>query len=629
MADMENSVNTSGVTNSSHGSSAWMENSDSLALQEEWSGVSKFDLDLEITDPLQGIFYHLMPSKDDTTIFFYNKPLYNNLLTVLSKQFQFPSAETQTFTVKMHVKDKKACFLHIDKRIKSIRASGPGHLYWKENHFKKLSENMYKSFVKETNSVLNSSNTTDIQDNESLSASQVSTQPNKSGINYTATEGAEEEPPVELVAEQLQITKQLDPTCLRDTPVLHHITILIDMIHKQQSILSHLTQQVNRLVEQTANESVYKTIDQISADDTVQPSEVFEDPFHLATQEDGENNNAVQEQYHEANAPTDVEGPSSPNLINTDGLPSPSVQLPDLQTRSYSEVARTSTPKTPQRPSPASRQIRPQQNPGPSSDPITSKQILLIGDSLISSVNPKGLKQNVFRNGISGGKISHILNHMKMFDLNQFSTVIIYVGGNDAANGSDPELFEEKYDQLIRHIKGVNSQCQIFLCNLCPRGDTSTSEVNDLIKSLTEEHQIVMIDVDKTFHDSRNNVIRRYYDSDSIHLSSSGVKRLLNAINNKITIVQDYNLCSFNRRQQKNTKPLLGLNRTRKQHSHSGGRNFWARRREENVDKEEITNFCFKCGESNHDTISCKHKQQLKCFQCGLLGHKSGRCLPN
>lgn len=164
---------------------------------------------------------------------------------------------------------------------------------------------------------------------------------------------------------------------------------------------------------------------------------------------------------------------------------------------------------------------------------------------------------------------------------------------------------------------------------MCPRGDTSTSEVNELIKSLSEEHQIVMIDVDKTFHDSRNNVIRRYYDSDSIHLSPSGVKRLLNAINNKITIVQDYDLCAFNRRQQRNTKPLLGLNRTRKQQSRSGRRNFRATRREENVDREEITNFCFKCGESNHDTISCKHKQQLKCFQCGLLGHKSGRCLPN
>ena len=210
-----------------------LEDSDSLALQDEWSGVSESDMEFEITDPFQGIFYHLMLSKDNTTIIFYNKPLYNKLLAVPCKQFKFPSEGTQTFTVKMHVHDKKACFLYTYKRMMTIRASGLGHLLWKENHFKKLSQNMYKSFVKETNSVYNSSNTTDSQGNQSLSASQASTQPNQSGTIYTATEGTEEEPPVVPVAEQ---PGQVHPTHLQDTPLLHHILTLIDMIHKQQSI---------------------------------------------------------------------------------------------------------------------------------------------------------------------------------------------------------------------------------------------------------------------------------------------------------------------------------------------------------------------------------------------------------
>ena len=100
-----------------------------------------------------------------------------------------------------------------------------------------------------------------------------------------------------------------------------------------------------------------------------------------------------------------------------------------------------------------------------------------IGDSLISAVNPKGLKQNVFKNGISGAAIDCILNKVKVFDLAQFSHIVFYVGGNDASNRSDIEYFEEVYERVISHIKQKNSSCKIFMCNSCPRGDTSTSEV--------------------------------------------------------------------------------------------------------------------------------------------------------
>ena len=72
--------------------------------------------------------------------------------------------------------------------------------------------------------MLNSSNTTDSQNNQSLSASQASTQPNQSGTIYTATKGTEEDPPVVSVAEQ---PGQVIPASLQETHVLDHITTLI------------------------------------------------------------------------------------------------------------------------------------------------------------------------------------------------------------------------------------------------------------------------------------------------------------------------------------------------------------------------------------------------------------------
>ena len=72
------------------------------------------------------------------------------------------------------------------------------------------------------------------------------------------------------------------------------------------------------------------------------------------------------------------------------------------------------------------------------------------------AVNPKGLSQKVFKNGISGAKIYEFCNKVKVFDLNQFSHVVIYVGGNDTSNSVDIEYFEEVYDQLIQYVNNTS-----------------------------------------------------------------------------------------------------------------------------------------------------------------------------
>ena len=70
------------------------------------------------------------------------------------------------------------------------------------------------------------------------------------------------------------------------------------------------------------------------------------------------------------------------------------------------------------------------------------------------------------------------------------------------------------YDQMMQYVKDTNNQCNIILCNSCPRGDTSTSEVNDIIKSHTQHYGISLIDQNKAFHDRDGNIITGYYDTD-------------------------------------------------------------------------------------------------------------------
>ena len=559
-AETENPTNSSGLTNSSSGSSLIL--SDSHELQDDFLGFVQGDSNVEISDPLDGIFYHLMPSQDSTNILFYNKPLYNNILTVLSKEFQFPAEEAKSFTIKTHV-NRKRCSLFIDKKMMSICASGPGHVFWKEHNFKKLTDYMYRRFVQETNAVLNKSTSVANEASLRLSQSQVSTQINQSGSTNLTAKETEVEPPAVPAIEQLG---HVDSTIQQDTPVIRQISALMDMIHSLQGQITTLTTQVNQLVEQAVNDTLYRTVDQTNSVYSSQS---------VGNNHSFENNSATSIENgpsQESNGTVNTAGPTSTNPINIEDLPSPGVQLPDLQPHLYSQVVRTSTPRnlnqqTPQRPHPVPRQRwgTNKTPPQPESIPQNEqKEILLIGDSLISAINSKGLVQNVFKNGIPGATIREVFNQIKVFDLKKFSHVVIYIGGNDASSGSDPELFEEIYDQVVQHIMLVNSECKIILCNVIPRGDTSAADMNEIIKQLSEQHGTTLIDLDRAFHDSHGKVIERYFVVDCIHLSSSGIKRLLGAINKEIKVVKDFDQCVFPNRHQRKTRASIQVNSRRK-----------------------------------------------------------------
>ena len=72
-----------------------------------------------------------------------------------------------------------------------------------------------------------------------------------------------------------------------------------------------------------------------------------------------------------------------------------------------------------------------------------SKNVLLVGDSNLSKVNPKGLKDNVHKHAVPGATIKSLTTDMKLFNMKMFDKVIVYVGGNDIANNMDIELIEE------------------------------------------------------------------------------------------------------------------------------------------------------------------------------------------
>ena len=123
-------------------------------------------------------------------------------------------------------------------------------------------------------------------------------------------------------------------------------------------------------------------------------------------------------------------------------------------------------------------------------------------------------------------------------------------GWNDASSCSDIKYFKEHYEQVIQYFKKENSDCHICLCSIRPRIETDTLEVNEVIYRLCQHPNIGMIDLNQAYYDKRGSVMETYFVRDPIHLSASGVKRLLGVIDKEITVVEKYDTCVVKTRQQ-------------------------------------------------------------------------------
>ena len=120
----------------------------------------------------------------------------------------------------------------------------------------------------------------------------------------------------------------------------------------------------------------------------------------------------------------------------------------------------------------------------------------------------------------------------------------MYIGGNDSSDNSYTEYFEEKYEQLLQHIKSITPSCKIHLCTSCPRGDTDVEETNDVIKRLCEGHELKCIDTNSGFYYKHSQLRTHLYKPwDTIHLSWSGIKRVLGLINETLCVVENFKKC--------------------------------------------------------------------------------------
>ena len=171
----------------------------------------------------------------------------------------------------------------------------------------------------------------------------------------------------------------------------------------------------------------------------------------------------------------------------------------------------------------------PRTNPGNNG---THKRVLLLGDYIIGGINTKGLTET-HKDSNSGGTIQNLIEEIRFYDLKVFSTVIIYIGGNNVARGDNLRSIEEKYDELISLIKCGNSLCRVILCDVAPRRDIDVQRVNQAIERVATHWSSQKVEHVTGTHGlflKDGQYSTRYYHNDGINLLTSGTKRFLDAL---------------------------------------------------------------------------------------------------
>ena len=387
------------------------------------------------------------------------------------------------------------------------------------------------------------------------------------------------------------------------------LNVLWDISKSLQTQIGKINEAMNQLIQKAEN--VQKTAP-VQEPVTVNSSIQIQPSSHIATDKGNNNINIVpgKSTYSEA---------AGNMILRPNPEASAQENLPHDKDKKNSHSS-----KKPQKKSPNVQNERAVNTETNYEEPTAPT--LFIGDSILSGVNHKGLKRNIECQSISGATVNTLLEKIKIYDLKNFQNIIIYVGGNDASQKRDMEYVEETYEQLINTIKGKNPKITIYLCNVCPCGDTNVTEVNELILRQSQVHGATYVDSNRNFYNKQKQLKSHFYKvRDNIHLSSSGTRGLLGAISKYIGIVENFKFCAYglqhgNRPVRRNTsaavQPTEGMH-------HAFSQRYQQRGEERTSPSDDR---CFKCGLRNHKTYECRHKNQIQCYHCKLWGHKDSVC---
>ena len=134
---------------------------------------------------------------------------------------------------------------------------------------------------------------------------------------------------------------------------------------------------------------------------------------------------------------------------------------------------------------------------------FTSKQALLIGDSLLKSIDEKKLQKTKVKS-LPGAKISDITNYLTN-DADHYRQVVICVGTNDCDGEMNVDLLAQQYEELIQvTTENVLSTDSIIISSVPPRTDNvdkqrRVEELNSILNNIATKAGVQYVTHDPSF----------------------------------------------------------------------------------------------------------------------------------
>ena len=244
---------------------------------------------------------------------------------------------------------------------------------------------------------------------------------------------------------------------------------------------------------------------------------------------------------------------------------------------------------------------------------------LLTGSSLLKNVNSNQLNANTTVRSFPGATIDSLKSKLSEYNLDQCKTVLLFVGGNDADNGTDIETFAEKYETLITDL--MTHDRRVIVVGLLPRTTVDLNPFNDRLKTLCEAYGVEFIDNYKSFLLASGEIPDSYFQSDKVHLNNFGLRRLLTNVDRAHPIVSKRPAQSADRQSNATQS---GIHRPKGARGYARGSPF-------------ATKFCHICSKNGHETRECRsnvsrehvrvrHHVPNFCYICSRSGHDTLDC---